>query len=171
MNRRNLQVFGPSKNTRYLIVGITVVVVLLLAAWLLMQNDSPTAAAVNQPSNQLTGATAQQGQQQQPAEEEQQQEEIQREERQYFSYKGQCAFDMKQRQDDLGETKNGVDAYQQEITKLAEEYDAKKRELEEQYTVPLTNLKVKLEKAQKEFSDAQQRYDIAKATCDAQQPA
>jgi phage host-nuclease inhibitor protein Gam len=112
-----------------------------------------------------------QQQEQQQIKEEQQLEAIRQEERQYFTYKGQCAFNMKQRQDDLAETKNGVDTYQQEITKLTEEYEAKKKEIEEQYTVPVTNLKVKLEKAQKEFSEAQQRYDITKATCDAQQPA
>src|SRR3989338_2264859 len=131
MNKRNWQVFGPSKKTRFTIVAIIVVILLVVAAWLWVSNDSPTAAVVNQPSNKLTGAAVQEQQQEQETQQQIEQEEIPVEEtpeeqRQYYTYEGQCAFDLKQRQDDVAETTNVVTTYQQEIDILNAEYEQKK---------------------------------------------
>ena len=175
MNKRNWQVFGPSKKTRFTIIAIIVVILLVVAAWLWVSNDSPTAAVVNQPSNQLTGAAVQGQQQEQETQQQVEQEEIPIEEtpeeqRQYYTYQGQCAFDLKQRQDDVAETTNVVTTYQQEIDTLNVEYERKKKELEEQYVIPLDILKTKKDKAQEEADVAKERYDQLQARCNLQQP-
>lgn len=177
MNKRNWQVFGPSKKTRFTILVIVVIILLVIVAWLLVSNDSPTAAVINEPSNQLTGATVQEQQQEQEAQQQtEQQEQVveetpeEQERRQYYTYQGQCAFDLKQRQDDVAETTNVVTTYQQEIDTLNAEYERKKKELEEQYVVPLEILKPKLEKAQVEADAAKEKYDKLQTSCNLQQP-
>ena len=173
MNRRNRQIFGLSQKTKYAAMSVVIGVVLIAALFFMRGESLTTAAVTNQPSNQLTGSTAQQQQEQQTSQEQQQEEvqQEQQEEREYHTYQGQCAFDIKQRQDDLADTTSNVNMYQQEINKLTEEYEKKKKEIEDQYNVPITNLKVKLEKAQKEVDMAEQRYNEAKVSCNLQQPA
>ncbi len=177
MNRRNWQVFGPTKKTRYAILGTVVLVLIVIAAWLVMRGDSPTAAAVSQPTNQLTGASIEQqrGQEQEQQQLEQQQQNIpeeqpKEEDRKYFTYREQCAFDMKQRQDDVTDATSNRDAYQKELTVLSEEYERKKKEIEERYVGSIERLKGKVSEVQKDLDDVQRRYDTTKATCDAQQP-
>ena len=175
MNKRNWQVFGPSKKTRFTILTIVVIILLVIVAWLWISTDSPTAAVVNQPSNQLTGAAVQEQQQEQEAQRQTKQEEIPVEEtpeaqRQYYTYEGQCAFDLKQRQDDVAETTNVVNDYQKEIDTLNAEYESKKKELEEKYVAPLDILRPKLEKAQEEADVAKEKYDKLQTSCNLQQP-
>ncbi len=169
MNRRNFEIFGPTTETRYLLIGI-VGIVLLVVAWFFMNSENPTAAVINEPANKLTGATAQeqQGQQEQQAQQEQQQQEEKN--REYYTYSEQCAFDMKQRQDDITDTTTNKDNYQNELTALSEEYEQKKKELDEKYLEPTDRLKTYLERAQKEVDGAQQRYNEVKTICDQKQP-
>lgn len=162
-----------------LIVGIVILILIVIAAWFYLQAESPTAAAINAPPNRLTGAlTEQQTQQDQQEQQQKTQQQITQEQAQqqntqqaetqdkkYFEYQGQCAFDMKQRQDDVAETTKNVNADQQELDKLTAEYEKLKKELEEKYTVPLTNLKVKVEKETEEMKSTQQRYETTKQSC------
>src|SRR3989344_7679106 len=147
MNKRNWEVFGPSKKTRYMVISIVVIIVLVIAAWMFMNGETPTAAVISQPSNQLTGASIDQEQQNKNQQElEQQQEEqtpSEEEIRKYNTYSGQCAFDMKQREDDITDATNNRDTYQKELTTLSEEYEAKKKELDEQYSASIERLKTK----------------------------
>ena len=174
MNRRNFEIFGVAKKTKYIVLGAVLLVIIWLA-WLSMSGETLTAAVVNQPSNQLTGAVVQQQEQQnqeqqQITQEEQIEEQVSEEQRPYYTYEGQCAFDLKQRQDDLTEATTVVDQYQQEIDGLNEEYEQKKKEIEEQYVPEIGKISTKKENAQKDLSEAQRRFDTTKATCDPHPP-
>ena len=163
-----------------MILGIVLLVIIILAAWFYLQTESPTAAAITKQSNRLTGAlteqtaqqeqTQQQNTQQQATQEQTQQtpEEAKPQDKKYFEDQRQCAFDIKQRQDDIAETTNVVNTHQQEIDKLTAEYERQKKDLEEKYTYPLTTLKAKIEESNKEMKAAQQRYETAKQSCVAQ---
>ncbi|MBI1972967.1 hypothetical protein HYS50_03105 [Candidatus Woesearchaeota archaeon] len=169
MNRRNWQIFGLSQKTKTIALGIAILIALVLAAWLFVRSESPTAAIIGEGGNRLTGALVQQQEEQQEIKEEAQQEVQQQEqEKPYYAYRGQCAFDMKQRQDDLQESKNVAQEYQTALDKLTAEYEQKKKELEEQYATTVPNIKTKLEKANRELEAVQQRYNEVKTACEPQ---
>lgn len=171
MNKRNFQIFGPTKTTKRTLL-IVIAIILFIAAWLWITNQSPTAALVKEPSNKVTGANIQQQSQEQQNQELQQQEQLQQEttqgvqDKKYYTYKEQCAFNIKQRQDDVDEITARMKEYQEELDKLTADYEKKKKELEDQYTVPSTNFKRDIEKVTRELQNAETRLSEVRSTCD-----
>lgn len=184
MNKRNREIFGPSKKSKKVILGIVVLILIVLAAWFYLQTESPTAAAITKQPNRVTGALTEQTAQQDQAQQQNTQQQITQEQtekqntqqaeaqtqqdKKYFEYQGQCAFDMKQRQDDVTETTKNVNTDQQELDKLTAEYEKLKKELDEKYASPLATLKVKVERGTEEMKVVQQRYEDVKRSCAAQ---
>jgi len=174
MNKRNFQIFGPTKKTKVITILLALVILLTLA-WLWIVSKSPTAAVIQERPNLLTGAIFQQQQEEQQQQQEGgQQEQLERteeqQEKKYHEYSEQCAFDIKQRQDDIADITNRRDSYQKELDKLTADYEQKKKALEEEYLTPSVRLKANIDETTEDLQEAEKSYNEAKTECNIQQP-
>ena len=184
MNFRNRQIFGwrgfgssRPKFNKIHVVSILVVVVLFSAIFLWFNQESSTTGSALDPS--LTGAAVIQ---QQPIVEEEtspetETEEIREEappepeeERVFYEYRGECARDMKSREDDINDINSQINEYNQQVQALQAEYDTKLAALKEEYQIPIDRANAKKTEAEEDLVNVEIRWAERKVFCDKKYP-
>ena len=168
MNWRNFKIFGfrslkrPWRPKKIHTLTLFLLIVVGTIAVVTLQSEEAGTESLAQ-GNQIIGATTIAIK---PAQEQQEEEEKKEEEKEFYEYRGECAREIKQRQDDVDDISNQVKGYEEAYTTLTNEYEQKLKELKEEYLVPQDNTKGDWDKAKRQLKKVEDRLSKIRASCD-----
>ena len=83
----------------------------------------------------------------------------------YFEYKGECAFDIKNIKDDIGDIANYKDKNKEKLEKAKDEYENKLNALKDEYEIRIDDLEENCDQDQISLQEAQQKLKDLQEQC------
>lgn len=170
MNIRNIQIFGW-KEFKYWWVVVLAVIMVASGLFYSFTRSSDGVFDTGQ-GNEITGSAVSQAPLEEPTLESQETsvslppEPIAEEKPlTYKDFQEQCAYDMKQADDDIIELSNEIEELKKKIDELKSQYDAKESELESLYKIPLEISQDKQKQLEQHLENAKEQLDLIKSQC------